>query len=138
MTKTREWIKYTCRFCEEELEDFKFLIPQCECEGYQNAKADHLKEIENSPDFQPDMSQKEYDQKFPIVHFDDRLILGENTEEGYKLTLEARRFTQGIGLSILRTFPGVSKDVSFAWDFSHVDAEVLHDLLSDYLSKEKH
>jgi len=138
MTKTKEWIKYTCRFCEEELEDFKFLIPQCECEGYQNAKADHLKEIENSPDFQPDMSQQEYDKKYPQVYFEDRLIFNNEDAEGYKLTLEARRFSKGIGLSILRTFPGISKDVTLAWDFSHIDAEALHDLLSDYLSEERH
>ena len=131
MKRPRDWVKHICQFCDKELEEFKLLVPECLCEEFQKAKDQYKQELKDSQP--PVVSEEEYDSKYPAVYLGERLILNSTEEGAHKLKLEARKYEDGTGLCVWQTFPGISDDAGLAWDFSHIEAQALQDLLAEYL-----
>jgi hypothetical protein len=132
-----KWIKYTCKFCDTELEEFKFLPSECKCDEYQKAKEKWVKRSKEEIAKQSQKEQEEYDKKYPIVFQEDRLILEKNTY--HKLVLEARQYKKEVGLTVRIPFAyedkdgKIKEDGGLAWDLSLLDGRALHDLLGEYL-----
>lgn len=134
-----DWIDYVCVFCKAHLEKKTVLPPDCECVGYKAAHEEWLKEFRSRPDYEPPLLPEEYDKKYPITFFGERLIVDKDSH--HKLKLEARQFSGGEGLSVWIPFPYQKGDTEedegagLGWDFTDNDAEALHGLLTEYLEK---
>jgi hypothetical protein len=138
-----DWIDYKCAFCKAILEKITVLPPDCDCEGYKTAHEEWLEEYRSRPDYQPPLVPEEYEKKYPVTYFGERLIFDKDGT--HKLKLEARQYNGGEGLCVWIPFPRLDEDGNetgednsgLAWDFTDYDAEALHDLLGEYLEKRK-
>lgn len=136
---SNDWVKYICRYCDTEITDFKFIPPDCECEGFKEAKEKWLEEFRSQPDYEPPLEPEEYDEKYPQTFLGERLVTDKDS--AHKLKLEARKYGDGEGLTVWIPFPHKldeeseeeSEGAGLCWDFTDKDAEALHDLLTEYL-----
>jgi hypothetical protein len=136
----REWIKTFCKFCDKELEDYKFFPPDCTCSGYKEAKEFLRQQRENDPEHQEMLTPEQYNKKFPSVFKGERVV--QDKDGSHKLKLEARKYDDGEGLCVWIPFPPMdgedpedAEGSGLCWDFTDKDAKALHELLTDYLEK---
>jgi len=139
----REWIRTYCKFCNKELEEYKFFPPDCDCDEYKKVKEEWLEEYRSSPDYEPPLEPEEFEKKYPQTYLGERLVLDKDSH--HKLKLEARQYKDGEGLTVWIPFPKKldsldeeeNDGAGLCWDFTDRDAEALHDLLTEYLEKKK-
>jgi len=134
----RDWINIHCKFCNKLIEDYSFFPPDCDCKEYKKAKDDWLMEIHNSEDYEPPLTAEEYDEKYPEIFNDFRIIKDKDGE--HKIRLEARKFSDGEGLTVSIPFDiedNEDESVGLCWDFSDRDAKALHEMLTEYLKGKK-
>jgi hypothetical protein len=135
----REWIRTYCKFCDKELEDYKYFPPNCDCEGYKEAEEFERQQIENDPEHQEVLTTEQFNEKFPQTYLGERVV--QDKDGTHKLKLEARNYQDGEGLTVWIPFPRRDGDDDYdegaglCWDFTDGDAKALHELLTEYLEK---
>lgn len=127
-----EWIKVYCRFCNQPIEGWKVLPPGCMCEGYLQAREEWVEKQKEDPDYEPPLSEEEYNNKYPVTYSGERIV--QDKDSMHKLCLEARQFDDGKGLCVWVPFE--NSNAGLCWDMSEGDAQALYELLGEYL-KEK-
>ena len=129
-----DWINYHCKFCNVQLESQSLLPPNCECDGFVEAKAAWLEEYRKSEEYRKPLTPEEMDKEHPLTYF------GEVTVEAYDsfhtLKLEARKYEGGEALTVSIPISEEEDRGSYGWDFLDTDAIALRDLLNEYLEKD--
>lgn len=135
------FIKYVCRFCQQELLTAAFFPPHCTCEGYTQATQLWVQEYHLQNNNKKAFTSTEYDKLHPKVFDGERLI--KDKDATHKLKLEARRYKDTVGVVAWKPFPYKSSEdlvedpegAGIAFDLTHPEAEALWDLLNEYLKK---